>query len=212
MRVNETFVSVQGEGRQVGLPTVFVRTQGCNLRCVWCDTTHSFYEGRETPLDDVLRVIAGYGVKRVCLTGGEPLLQKELPELARRLLADGYEVVLETSGSLDIDLYARLAPRERLCISMDLKCPGSRMEHANRYENVALLGPSDQLKFVIMDDGDYEYAKSMVAKFRVPCEVVFQAEGGREARWLAEAVVKDRLDVRVGLQLHKVLWGDERAR
>lgn len=212
MRLNEVFLSVQGEGRLVGLPTVFVRTAGCNLRCVWCDTSYSFYDGREVPLDEVVKVASAYGVKRACLTGGEPLLQKDLAELAGRLLADGWHVTVETSGSLDVAALDGLEPRERLCISLDVKCPGSRMEHANRWENLAFLREGDQLKFVLVDENDYAYARSVLAKHRVPCEVVVQPEGGRDARWLAEAVVRDRLDVRVGLQLHKVLWGDERAR
>lgn len=217
LRVNEVFYSVQGEGLSQGLPTVFVRTAGCNLRCTWCDTTYSFYEGEDTPLGEVLRVVEKFPSKRVCLTGGEPLLQKDAPELAQRLLEQGYHVTLETSGSLSLAAMAGLQPRRRLVINLDVKCPGSGMQEQNDWANLALLQPHDLVKFVVAGEEDYQYAKEVLRKYPVPCEAAFQAcwdseRSGSNLRWLAERVLRDGLDVRVGTQLHKHIWGEERGR
>lgn len=217
LRVNEVFYSVQGEGLSQGLPTVFVRTAGCNLRCTWCDTTYSFYEGEDTPLGEVLRVVEKFPSKRVCLTGGEPLLQRDAPELVQRLLEQGYHVTLETSGSLSLAAMAGLQPRRRLVINLDVKCPGSGMQEQNDWANLALLQPHDLVKFVVAGEEDYQYAKQVLRTHPIPCETVLQAcwdaeEGTSNLRWLAERVLRDGLDVRVGTQLHKHIWGEERGR
>lgn len=215
MRINEIFYTIQGEGRAMGLPTVFVRTTGCNLRCTWCDTTYSFYDGADLSLDQVLAKVGEHPAKRVCLTGGEPLLQRDAVEFVRTLLGRGYEVIVETSGSLAVAPYAGLQPREKLVLSVDVKCPGSGMQAQNDWANLPLLAPQDQLKFVIADEADYAFAVKMLATNDCKAEVIFQAcwqEQGNNLAWLAERVLRDGLDVRVGTQLHKHIWGDERAR
>lgn len=198
----------------MGLPTVFVRTTGCNLRCTWCDTTYSFYEGDDTPVEAVLATIDKFPARRVCLTGGEPVLQKDSVALVGELLARGYHVTLETSGSLSIEAYARLEPRRSLVLSLDVKCPGSAMQEENDWANLLLLQPHDQLKFVIAGEEDYAFAKRVLRERPVSAEVILQAcwqDGTSNLRWLAERVLRDGLDVRVGTQLHKHIWGEERG-
>jgi 7-carboxy-7-deazaguanine synthase len=217
VRLNEMFYTIQGEGRAMGLPTVFVRTTGCNLRCAWCDTTYSFYEGEDTPLGTILAKARSFPAKRLCLTGGEPLLQKDAPDLLRALLAEGWECVVETGGSLSVAELAALEPRQRLVLSVDVKCPGSGMQEQNLWSNLPLLAPHDQLKFVIADERDYAYARSVLQAEAKGCqaEPIFQAcwqDGQSNLRWLSERVLRDGLDVRVGTQLHKHVWGEQRAR
>lgn len=217
MRINEVFYTLQGEGRTQGLPTVFVRTTGCNLRCSWCDTTYSFYEGEDTPLERVVEVVGKFPAKHVCLTGGEPLLQKDAPAFVQACIDKGYHVTLETSGSLTVAPIAALGPRERVTINLDVKCPGSGMEHENLWDNLALLREHDVLKFVVADEADYQFAKQVLAERPCKAEPLFQAcwdseKGGSNLRWLAERVLRDGLGVRVGTQLHKHIWGEERAR
>jgi 7-carboxy-7-deazaguanine synthase len=214
VRLNELFYSIQGEGRSQGQPTVFVRTTGCNLRCAWCDTTYSFYEGQDASVPEVLAKVQAMPAKRVCLTGGEPLLQKDSLDLVQALLDLGYEVVVETSGSLSVAPLAKLSPRRKLCISLDVKCPGSAMQEENDWANLALLAPHDQLKFVIAGEGDYAYARRVLAERPSMAEPIFQAcwqDGQSNLRWLAERVLADGVDVRVGTQLHKHVWGEARG-
>jgi 7-carboxy-7-deazaguanine synthase len=215
VRINEVFYTIQGEGRSMGLPTVFVRTTGCNLRCAWCDTTYSFYDGADVPLDALLAQVRKFPSKRLCLTGGEPLLQKEGPAFVRALLLEGWHVTLETSGSLSVAPYAALEPRDRLVLSVDIKCPGSGMHAHNDPSNLDLLQAHDQLKFVVADEADYQFAVRFVDANPCNAEVIFQAcwlPEGSNLRWLAERVLGDGRDVRVGTQLHKHVWGEERAR
>lgn len=215
MRINEIFHTLQGEGLTTGLPTVFVRTGGCNLRCTWCDTTYSFYEGVDTPIGEILGTAAKFPTKRVCLTGGEPLLQKDAPDLVREFLARGYHVTVETSGSLSVRALDALPARERLVISLDVKCPGSGMAGENDWTNLPLLRPHDQLKFVVANEPDYGYAVATLQERPCQAQVLFQAcwkDGQSNLRWLAERVLRDGLDVRVGTQLHKHIWGEERGR
>lgn len=227
LRLTEIFHSLQGEGSTVGLPTTFVRLTGCSLRCAWCDTTYSFHGGEEWTLDRVMDRLRPIPTKRVCVTGGEPLDQHDAcVALMDRLLREGYFVVLETSGSIDVAAADKLEPRERLQISMDVKCPSSNMQKRNRWENLALLRPQDQLKFVISDRRDYEYARDVLREHPVPSHVLMQPmwaspdpvaptkiEGepatlASLSRW----VLEDGLDVRVGTQLHKLIWGHEKGR
>ncbi|MGH2668683.1 MAG: radical SAM protein [bacterium] len=209
MRITEIFHSVQGEGADTGLPTVFVRTTGCHLRCVWCDSAYAFYGGESVSVDEIVRTVQKWPTRRVCFTGGEPVLQPEGPELVQRLLDGGYKVVIETSGSLDLARYRAMNPRDRLVLSVDVKCPGSEMQSRNKLDELPLLEAHDQVKFVIKDSADYAFAKSVVADVRVPCPVVFQPVwGDGDARWLADAVLEDGLDVRVSLQIHKHIWGE----
>lgn len=210
LRLTEIFLSVQGESRTVGWPTVFVRLTGCPLRCQYCDTAYAFHGGDWWDIEAILAEVAKHGVRHVCVTGGEPLAQKRCLALLERLCDAGYEVSLETSGALDI---AGVDPR--VSRVMDLKTPGSKEAHRNRLENLPLLTPHDQLKFVICDRADYDWAKEMLATHALDqrCEVLFSPSQGQLApRELAEWIIADRLPVRFQLQLHKVLWGDQPGR
>jgi 7-carboxy-7-deazaguanine synthase len=207
--VNEIFFSIQGEGDRMGWPCIFVRLSFCNLRCAWCDSEYTFYEGKERSLDEVLDAIRGYPCRLVELTGGEPLVQQGAIPLLRKLCDAGYEVMLETSGSLDI---SAVDPRVRRIV--DLKCPGSGMVARNRMDNLRLLGPGDELKFVIKDRFDYEWAKEIVLRENLSerCPVLFSPVWGSiEFRDLAEWILDDGLPVRLQLQLHKFIW-DPNAR
>ena len=206
LRLTEIFLSVQGESRSVGWPTVFVRLTGCPLRCQYCDTAYAFHGGDWWEMDAILAEVARHGARHVCVTGGEPLAQKRCLALLEKLCDAGYEVSLETSGALDI---AGVDPRVSRVV--DLKTPGSKEMHRNRLENIALLTPRDQVKFVICDRADYDWAKSMVAEHKLAerCEVLFSPSQGQQSpAELAEWLLADKLPVRFQLQLHKVLWGD----
>lgn len=210
LRLTEIFLSVQGESRSVGWPTVFVRLTGCPLRCQYCDTAYAFHGGDWWDIEAILAEVAKHGVRHVCVTGGEPLAQKRCLALLERLCDAGYEVSLETSGALDI---AGVDPR--VSRVMDLKTPGSKEAHRNRLENLPLLTAHDQLKFVICNRADYDWAKQMLATHALDqrCEVLFSPSQGELApRELAEWIIADRLPVRFQLQLHKVLWGDQPGR
>ncbi|KFN51224.1 7-carboxy-7-deazaguanine synthase QueE [Arenimonas composti] len=210
LRLTEIFLSVQGEARHVGWPTVFVRLTGCPLRCTYCDTAYAFHGGAWWDIDAILAEVARHGVRHVCVTGGEPLAQKRVLGLLARLCDAGYEVSLETSGALDI---AGVDPRVSRVV--DLKTPASAEMHRNRLENLPLLTAHDQLKFVICDRADYEWARGMLAEHRLAgrCEVLFSPGMGLVAPGeLAEWILADRLPVRFQLQLHKVLWGDAPGR
>jgi 7-carboxy-7-deazaguanine synthase len=205
MRIIEVFHSVQGEGPLTGVRTSFIRTARCNLRCTWCDTTYSFGPGHERSIPSLLREVASHRTHHVCLTGGEPLLQSESVELVRALSKRGLTTVIETGGSLDITPYLGVP---RVVLSVDVKCPASKMQEKNRWENLPLLRAGDVMKFVIADRKDYLFAKRTVGRYRGPATVVFQPVWGTDAGRLADWVLADRLDVRVMLQEHKVLWGD----
>lgn len=205
MRVIEVFHSIQGEGPLTGTRMTFVRAARCNLRCAWCDSAYSFGPGRERSVASIVREVGRHRTRHVCLTGGEPLLQRESLALVRALARRGVWTVVETGGSLDVEPYTRV-PRTRL--SVDVKCPSSRMDARNRWENLPLLRADDTLKFVIGDRTDYTYAKRVVRRYHGPATVVFQPVWGTDAGRLADWVLADRLDVRVMLQEHKVLWGD----
>jgi 7-carboxy-7-deazaguanine synthase len=210
LRVTEIFLSLQGESRTVGIPTVFVRLTGCPLRCLYCDTTYAFKGGEPVELDEVLRRVAGYGVRHVTVTGGEPLAQPACHDLLTALCDQGYEVSLETSGTLDV---AAVDPR--VVKVLDLKTPGSGESPKNLLSNLGHLRSQDQVKFVICDRADYDWAKAQLAAHGLAarCEVLLSpAHGQVAAHTLAEWILHDRLPVRFQLQLHKVLWGEERGR
>jgi 7-carboxy-7-deazaguanine synthase len=210
LRVTEIFHSLQGESRTVGWPTVFVRLTGCPLRCGYCDTAYAFQEGEWLSLEEVLAKVKVFGMQHVCVTGGEPLAQKESLDLLKQLCDAGYEVSLETSGALDV---AHVDPR--VSKVMDLKTPGSNEQARNRWENLAALTPRDQVKFVILDRADYEWARSVVDAHQLAArvEVLFSpVAGSLEPRTLADWILEDRLEVRFQLQLHKVLWGNQPGR
>ncbi|MGI0070762.1 MAG: 7-carboxy-7-deazaguanine synthase QueE [Thermoplasmata archaeon] len=205
MRIIEVFHSVQGEGPLTGVRTSFVRTARCNLRCSWCDTAYSFGPGQERSIPSLLREVARHRTHHVCLTGGEPLLQSDSVRLVRAFSRRGLTTVIETGGSLDVSPYLTVP---RVVLSVDVKCPSSKMEGKNRWANLPLLRAGDVLKFVIGDRKDYLYAKRVLRVYRGPAAVVFQPVWGSSAGTLADWVLADRLDVRVMLQEHKVLWGD----
>ncbi len=205
MRIIEVFHSLQGEGPLTGVRTTFIRTARCNLRCSWCDTKYSFGPGHERSIPSLVAEVARNRTHHVCLTGGEPLLQTDSVELARRLGAEGVTTVVETGGSLDVSPYLGVP---RLVLSVDVKCPSSKMEAHNLWGNLPLLRSRDVLKFVIADRRDYLYARRVLRRYRGPATLVFQPVWGTDAGRLADWVLADRLDVRVMLQEHKLLWGD----
>jgi 7-carboxy-7-deazaguanine synthase len=205
LTVNEIFHSIQGESTYVGEPCVFVRLTACDLRCSWCDTAYAFYEGQKMSIDDVLAAIERYGCATVEITGGEPLLQKDVYPLMERLLASGKRVLLETGGHRRIDA----VPAGVIRI-MDVKCPGSCEASKMEWNNLQHLTRDDQVKFVIKDRADYEYARDVVARERLPERVgtvLFSpVHGVLAARDLAGWILADRLPVRLQLQAHKFIW------
>ena len=210
LKVTETFVSIQGEADAVGWPTFFIRLTGCPLRCVYCDTQYSFYGGEWRTLDELLAIAQESLVRHVCVTGGEPLAQKACPELLTALCDAGYSVSLETSGALDV---AAVDPRVSRVV--DLKTPESGEVKRNRLENLDLLTSHDQLKFVLCSRADYEWARDLLRGRAVPlrAQVLFSSVWGQvEPCDLADWILADRLPVRLQVQLHKYLWGNEPGR
>lgn len=206
LRISEIFYSLQGETRTVGLPTVFVRLSGCPLRCGYCDTDYAFHGGRLMRVREVLAEVADFGAKYVTVTGGEPLAQKQCGRLLGRLCDLGYAVSLETSGALDV-----AGVDHRVVKVMDLKTPGSGETAKNLYGNIEHLQSGDQVKFVICDREDYEWARNKLHEYDLSarCEVLFSPSHGQlKPGLLADWVLADRLTVRLQIQLHKYLWGD----
>lgn len=206
LRVSEIFHSIQGEADAVGWPSVFIRLTGCPLRCTWCDTPYAFEGGQWRTLDDILGEVRHFEAHYVCVTGGEPLAQKRCLDLLTRLCDAGYEVSLETSGALDI---SGVDPRVRRV--MDLKAPGSGEAARNLWSNLDHLTPRDQIKFVLADRADYDWAVAMLREraLQERCTVLFSPVYGQlEPRELAEWILEDRLPVRLQIQLHKYLWGE----
>jgi 7-carboxy-7-deazaguanine synthase len=210
LRLTEIFLSVQGEARAVGWPTVFVRLTGCPLRCQYCDTAYAFHGGEWWEIETILAEVARHGVRHVCVTGGEPLAQKRCLGLLEKLCEAGYEVSLETSGAIDV---AGVDPRVSRVV--DLKTPASLEMHRNLLSNLPLLTAHDQVKFVVCDRADYEWARGMVVEHDLAarCEVLFSPSFDQvQPRELAEWILADKLPVRFQMQLHKQLWGDAQGR
>lgn len=206
--INEIFYSIQGESTYSGRPCIFVRLAGCNLRCTYCDTRYAYEAGEKMEIDQIMRRIAGYKCRLVEITGGEPLLQVEIPLLISRLLEDGYAVMMETNGSLDI---RRVDDR---CIKiLDVKCPTSGESDKNDLENLKRIHPKDQIKFVIGTREDYAYAKHIIAMLSMDFpgdHILFSPVFGKmSAADLADWILEDNLDVRLHLQLHKMIWPDK---
>ena len=204
LEVTEIYKSVQGESTYMGLPCVFVRLTGCNLRCVWCDTTHAFYDGKKLSVDQVLDQVKSYGVNLVEITGGEPLLQKEVFPLMKSLLKNKFQVMLETSGSLSIEN----VPVEVIKI-IDLKCPGSGEENKNLWNNLNHLVPTDEIKFVIADRIDYEWSKKVLQSYELDkkVQILFSPVFEKlKLKDLTKWVLEDNLPVRLHTQFHKHIW------
>jgi 7-carboxy-7-deazaguanine synthase len=206
MRVTEIFHSIQGESSHAGRPCVFVRLTGCNLRCRWCDSEYTFTGGEKLSLDDVVARVQSYGCKLVEITGGEPLAQSESFDLITRLLDDGFEVLIETSGSIDV---TPADPRAKLIL--DIKCPGSGEVSKNRWANLDILRPHDEIKFVIADRADYDWAKDVIRERGLErFTILFSPVWGElELKPLAEWMLADRLPARLQTQLHKHIWGPD---
>lgn len=204
IKVNEIYYSIQGESSKAGLPCVFVRLTYCNLRCTYCDTEYAFFEGKDYSVDEILGQVKKYNCNLVEITGGEPLFQKECYDLLNRLCEDGFEVLLETGGSLPI------APvNKSVKIIMDLKCPSSSMEKKNLYDNINYLKSGDELKFVIGTREDYEWTKELLKKYKLinKCEILFSVVFGvLEPLTLVNWILEDKLNVRFQLQMHKFIW------
>lgn len=210
LKLTEIFLSLQGEARDAGWPTVFVRLTGCPLRCQYCDTAYAFHGGTWWDIDAILAEVARHGVRHVCVTGGEPLAQKRCIGLLQRLCDAGYAVSLETSGALDV---SEVDPRVSRVV--DIKTPGSAEVARNRWENLPLLTAHDQVKFVICSRADYEWARDVVAEHRLAerCDVLFSPSFTEvDPRALADWIIADRMPVKFQLQLHKLLWNDEPGR
>jgi 7-carboxy-7-deazaguanine synthase len=208
MKVCEIFTSIQGESSYAGLPCTFIRLTGCNLRCTYCDTTYAYAEGSERSADEIMGVVRDSGVKLVEITGGEPLLQEEVSPLVERLLDSGYTVLVETNGSMSIREIDR-----RAVLILDIKTPGSGMSGEMDFSNLAHLKQSDEIKFVLTGRDDYEWAKEIMSKYALEerCHVLLSpVVGNLSPEQLAGWILKDRLDVRLNLQLHAYIFGSGR--
>lgn len=204
IKINEIYYSVQGESSKAGLPTVFVRLTYCNLRCSYCDTEYAFYDGTDRAIDEIISEVKKFSCNLVEITGGEPLFQNECLNLMTRLCDDGFEVMLETGGSLPIKNIDK-----RVMIIMDLKCPSSKMMKKNLYENLDFIKPNDEIKFVIGNREDYDWAKEIINKFKLTekSALLFSVVFGKlEPVQLVEWILEDKLKVRYQLQMHKIIW------
>lgn len=207
LKITEIFYSLQGEARNVGLPTVFIRLTGCPLRCGYCDTAYAFSGGEWMQIDDIITQVKQYDTSFVTVTGGEPLAQKSCIELLSQLCDAGYDVSLETSGAILVD---KVDPR--VVKILDVKTPASTEDDKNKFENLAYLQKDDQVKFVICDENDYLWSRQIIEQYQLVdrCEVLFSPSHGQlEASVLADWILRDQLNVRFQIQLHKYLWGDK---
>jgi 7-carboxy-7-deazaguanine synthase len=206
LKITEIFYSLQGEACNVGLPTVFIRLTGCPLRCVYCDTAYAFTGGEWMDIDSIIKQVEQYSTKHITVTGGEPLAQKNCLELLSKICDLGYDVSLETSGALLVDKVDK-----RVVKVLDIKTPGSAEECKNKFENIEFINADDQIKFVICDENDYRWCKQVMVDYQLQsrCEILFSPSRDQlDATTLANWVLRDQLNVRFQIQLHKYLWGD----
>ena len=204
IKINEIYLSVQGESTHTGLPCIFIRLTGCNLRCSWCDTAYAFHEGKNMSIDEILQKVANFGIHLVEITGGEPLMQDNVYILMRRLIESGYKVMLETGGSISLER----VPKEVIKI-MDLKCPGSGEQEKNNLDNLKLLVPHDEVKFVILDKKDYEWSRDIIKKYKIneTAHILLSPVFDKlELKEMVKWILEDRLPVRLQTQLHKIIW------
>ena len=207
LKINEIYASIQGESSHTGLPCVFIRLTGCNLRCSWCDTAYAFYDGKNLTVEETLQKVETFGLPLVEITGGEPLLQEDVYPLMETLLKKGYRVMLETSGALPIDKVP-----EKVIKILDIKCPGSGEEKKNHLENLKFLSPHDEVKFVLLDRADYEWSRDLLRKYDLApsTQVLFSPVYDKlNLKDLSQWILKDRLAVRLQTQLHKVIWSKD---
>lgn len=209
MKINEIFYSIQGEGNWTGLPNIFIRTSGCNLRCSYCDTKYAYDTFKEIKIIKIIDEIRKYNCKKVCITGGEPLLQKDMIKLVDELIKNNYNVSIETNGSIDIK---PISNKKLVMISLDVKCPSSNMAEKMLYQNLLYLKKKDQLKFIIGDIKDYSFAKEIIINNKISCSIFFQPVAGTDPRKLANWIIKDNLNVKLGLQIQKILWQNRRGK
>ena len=208
LNITEIFYSLQGEAKEVGIPTVFVRLTGCPLRCTYCDTAYAFKGNNPLSIQHILDEVAQYNAQYVCVTGGEPMAQSNCLKLLDSLIDTGYNVSMETSGSIDIT-----PVNNKVSIVMDIKTPSSTEEHQNRYENLPILKSKDQLKFVIASRSDFDWCTEILDNHEVESEILFSPvyESLKPVE-LAEWILEKKLNVRLQVQLHKLLWGDQKGR
>jgi len=204
MKINEIFYSLQGEGIWIGLPNIFIRVTGCNLRCSYCDTKYAYKQGKNIHINDIINEIHKYPCTYICITGGEPLLQDETLDLIEILIEKKYKICLETNGSINIE---KILGKKSLMLSVDIKCPSSHMHEKMIFNNLSYLTNNDQLKFVIKNRNDYDYSKSIIKKYKPICKIFFQPVWGINPKTLSTWILDDGLNARLGLQLHKILWG-----
>ena len=204
IKINEIYLSVQGESTHTGLPCIFIRLTGCNLRCSWCDTAYAFHEGKNMSIDEILQKVESFGIHLVEITGGEPLMQENVYTLMRRLIENRYKVMLETGGSISLER----VPKDVIKI-MDLKCPGSGEQEKNNLDNLKLLTPHDEVKFVILDRKDYEWSRDIIEKFKIneTAHILLSPVFDKlELKEMVKWILEDRLPVRLQTQLHKIIW------
>lgn len=207
LMVNEIFKSIQGESSFTGLPCIFIRLTGCNLRCTWCDTEYAFYEGKSKSVQDIMEAIEPLGIPLVEITGGEPLLQDGVYDLMNALLEKNYQVLVETGGGVSVAKVPK-----RVIKILDVKCPGSGEESKNLWDNLDHLNPEDEVKFVLADRADYEWSRDILDRCKIPqkVQVIFSPVYDRlDLKELAAWILEDNLPVRVQTQLHKVIWGKD---
>jgi len=207
LRINEIFKSIQGESTYAGILCVFVRLTGCNLRCSYCDTTYAYDEGSAMSLNEIIKRVNGYGCRNVCITGGEPLLNEHISKLTKLLKKYLFKVFIETNGSQNIDILPKGIVR-----IVDIKCPDSGMEQEMDWKNIKRLNRTDEVKFIISSKKDYEWAKGITKKYKIidSTTVLFGlAHGKLKPKTLAGWILKDGLDIRLNLQLHKIIWPDK---
>jgi 7-carboxy-7-deazaguanine synthase len=208
MKINEIFYSIQGEGNWTGLPNIFIRTSGCNLRCSYCDTKYAYNSYKEMKIKEIINDIKKYNCNYICITGGEPLIHKEIIDLINNLIRYNYKISIETNGSIDIKPLSNI---KSLMISLDIKCPSSNMTEKMLYQNILYLKKQDQIKFVIKNLKDYNFAKKILQKNKINSTIFFQPVWGTDPKKLINWILKDNLNVKLGLQIQKILWNNRRS-
>lgn len=208
MKINEIYYSIQGEGNWAGYPNIFIRTSGCNLRCSYCDTKYAYNEYKEINIDNIIENISQYKCNKICITGGEPLFQNDVNLLIDNLIKKKYIVSIETNGSYSIK---SISNQKSIMISLDIKCPSSNMNNKMLYENIYFLSKKDQIKFIIKDYTDYKFSKDTIEKYKIKCPVYFQPVWGTNPKKLVNWILNDNLNVKLSIQIHKIIWGNKRG-